>query len=357
MCPLAIGLEAQERTLKNLLTRFKSTLQGGSCVLSGRSGSGKTLVLEIVRQKCFPGGEMRQVTIDCWEETSSVNALNRLLGELQISSKPKLIVVDHFEKFNTRRDQKLLYSVLNASQTHPWFVVMVCSTEDAIDSLEKRIKSRLSKMKINFNVRFTLDQVEEAFFKFLADSEYKENSIAGLRVDLTRVRALLERVHCRHSGLRLIKQLAVAYSINFLRFQAQGMSALCVLQQCVETICPTNEMLPILQALSLRHLCVLRCIALLQRRSQRLDFTYVEVYREYSRFCKNYGQAMEVDSSVLYRDVDELVDRSVLNSAKHQGVGQSAHRRISLDVEDAAIDTCISRRTVPTNIRSWLEDG
>jgi len=37
-------------------------------------------------------------------------------------------------------------------------------------------------MKINFNVRFTLDQIEEAFFKFVdyAESEDKENSIAVL---------------------------------------------------------------------------------------------------------------------------------------------------------------------------------
>jgi len=328
--------------------------------MSGRSGSGKTLVLERVRRAAFPQDEVKTVMIDCWEETSSINALNKLIRELQASSsQPKIVIVDHFEKFNTRRDQKLLYSVLNASQTHPWFVVMVCSTEDAIDNLEKRIKSRLSKIKINFNVRFPPDQVEEAFLKFVncTESEDKENSMAGLHTDWHRVSAILGRIRCRDSGLRLIKQLAAVYSLNFSILRARGWTAPDILEHCTEAVCPRDEMVPILETLSLRQLCLLRCVVLLQKRSQGLNFTYVEVWREYSKFCKNSARTMEVDTSTLYRDIDELVRWSILNSRGRHGVGLLAHRRISLDVQTTAISEVISKRTVPTNIRDWLEDS
>lgn len=53
------------RFLKNLLLKFKQTKQGGSCLLSGRRNSGKTLVLETIIQEEFPSdGEVRVVRID-----------------------------------------------------------------------------------------------------------------------------------------------------------------------------------------------------------------------------------------------------------------------------------------------------
>lgn len=108
--------------------------------------------------------------------------------ESQVRGKERsglLIVVDHFELFSSRQYQNFLYTILNGSQQHPWLVLLLSGVEvslhfshgstsnhsllqDCIQLLEKRVKSRLSTNRINFNVRMSPEQVTDAFHRFLA---------------------------------------------------------------------------------------------------------------------------------------------------------------------------------------------
>uniref|UniRef100_A0A183C5P8 Protein kinase domain-containing protein n=1 Tax=Globodera pallida TaxID=36090 RepID=A0A183C5P8_GLOPA len=245
----------------------------------------------LIRIHFPPGGDVRVKRINGSDYNKSFAKTSKLFGQLVENLKDHLlIVVDHFEHFTLKLQQNFLYSILNGSKTRPWFVILIGTKENSHSLLEKRVKSRLSRHKITFNVPFSLDE---------------------------KIVMLFERIWPKYgqSGVRL--------------------SALLIL--CREAVLPPKGKRKMLKSLSLRQLCLLNCLARLEVRMQRIASTYQEIANEYFRFTNEHMKSMRVRIIALYRDLDELASIGALSLAKGSDFGQIQFRKATSNVEAAAI--------------------
>uniref|UniRef100_A0A915D3D6 Origin recognition complex subunit 4 n=1 Tax=Ditylenchus dipsaci TaxID=166011 RepID=A0A915D3D6_9BILA len=358
---MLIGLDAQKKKLEALLSNFKKTNQGNSCVLSGRRGSGKTTLLNNLLELYFPqakkSGEL--VVLDGDEHTTAktltdYGLLNSLSEDKILASQRRIFVIDHFEAFSTKQYQCFLYSILNGSQMNPWLVLLVGTTEDSVNLLEKRIKSRLSKIRINFNVRADPEQIHSCFF-YLLQLFADKNRIRQVREDYPGLKPTLEKFASHHSSFSLVKKLAIVFSTMLQMEFSEHLSPLQLLQFSIETCWPTNEMLSILEGVPLRQLCLLRCLSLVQKKMRKMECSCRDVVNEFSKFVNQFDTSMCVTSSVLYKDMDELVSLSAIKLKSGTDIGQLEFRRIFLNIEDETIMACFKNRSLPQKIQHWLE--
>jgi Cdc6-like AAA superfamily ATPase len=167
-----------------LLSEFKQNDQGGSCLLSGRRYSGKTMMLNHVLKQLFPDDgkkdgirfetidgndynnfasttklfdqlglgamveKQRDFEFEQWgkdvknnkattPKKSSKSATPKKTktniipddGEMEQRIEKILFLVDHFENFAKKYNQNFLYGILNGSQSFPWFVILVGTSE------------------------------------------------------------------------------------------------------------------------------------------------------------------------------------------------------------------------------------
>jgi origin recognition complex subunit 4 len=99
---------------------------------------------------------------------SSADAFSFLLETLKEGTKDSkaiVFVLDEFDQFASKQSQKVLYSLLDQTQYTSIPVAVVGSTcrLDAMDLLEKRIKSRLSQQHINLFDGFSFQEYTDMF--------------------------------------------------------------------------------------------------------------------------------------------------------------------------------------------------
>jgi len=181
-------------SLRAQLGRLITTNENISVLLSGGRGSGKTLVLRTALKELrgkYPRQPMVELYLngDCVRDDSSAvrqialqlrHASNSPVGfaddinprnfaesmaELRIAlrqsvanhscggaGRPIVLILDEFDRFATQNRQMLLYNLYNLIHDagSRVAVVGVTSCHDAMDHLEKRVKSRFSQRTILF---------------------------------------------------------------------------------------------------------------------------------------------------------------------------------------------------------------
>ncbi|KAI1731810.1 ORC (Origin Recognition Complex) subunit [Ditylenchus destructor] len=353
-----IGLMPQKKSLDKLCLNFEKTKKGASCVLTGRRGSGKMTLLKSLIAHRFPNIDV--IILDGEEHASAKEfEEQRLINQFdpdKISGlrEPKIIIFNHFEHFATKQLQKYLYSTLNECQSNPWLVFLVGTTEHCISILEKRIQSRLCKTRISFDVTLTHEQIVESFFAFL--STWMDNdSYQITKKDSVEIADCIKKCTTRHCTLGAIKKLAIIFAASFpLKLEEETPAN--ILGYAMDSIWPTNDMMPLLQNISLRQLCLLRCVMLVQERTKKLEVICKEVINEYKRFTNDFHKSMQVsDDSILCRDLDELISMSAIKLKNGTDVGQFEFRKIYLNVDKETIKVCFKDRLLPQNIQLWIE--
>ncbi|RKP14270.1 origin recognition complex subunit 4 C-terminus-domain-containing protein [Piptocephalis cylindrospora] len=178
-----LALEEAEHRVYAFLENAVQTGEGGSALILGPSGSGKSMLTEralgrlkesqtpssylVVRLSGLAQPTDRSALVELARQVaphlpqdSSMNpsqgfrsfadALAHLLhllgsGSAQTTT-PLLIILDHFDLFASRPRQTLLYGLLDAavSGQTPVIVLGLTGRVDAVDMMEKRVKSRFS---------------------------------------------------------------------------------------------------------------------------------------------------------------------------------------------------------------------
>ncbi|KAI1725316.1 ORC (Origin Recognition Complex) subunit [Ditylenchus destructor] len=351
-----IGLEPQKKILVKILLSFKKTKKGASCVLSGRRGSGKMSLLK--SSHYLYTNSIPMIILDGEEHTRvkefAEQGIIDKFDPHKNNGEQRIIVFNHFELFATKQDQKYLYSVLNGSQSNPWLVFMVGTTEHCISILEKRIQSRLCKTRINFDITLTHEQIVESFFAFLSTSMDK-HSYQIIKNDSVELSNCIKKCTNRRCSLGAIKKLAIVFVASFpLKLEEETPAK--ILGYAMDSIWPTNDMMPLLQSIPLRQLCLLRCVMLVQERAKKLEVICREVINEYKRLTNDFDRSMQVsDDSILCRDLDELIFMSVIKLKNGTDVGQFEFRKIYLNVDKETIKVCFKDRLLPQKIQLWIE--
>ncbi|KAJ3350844.1 origin recognition complex subunit 4 [Entophlyctis luteolus] len=94
-----------------------------------------------------------EAQIDCAKPSNVSDCLRFVIETLNLGSKenvPVVFVLEEFDLFALHPKQALLYTLLDISQTcvNPVFVIGTSQRQDALDLLEKRVKSRFSHQLI-----------------------------------------------------------------------------------------------------------------------------------------------------------------------------------------------------------------
>ncbi|KAF7640184.1 hypothetical protein Mgra_00000010 [Meloidogyne graminicola] len=363
-----VGLNEQQKNIEKILFQFGRTGLGGSCLLCGRKRSGKSLVLDQIIKR-LPN-DIRIVNAD-GDNCSSFAASAKILQkhgldvgnfdeqkykkEVVESNNKILFVVDHFENFAKKNNQVFLYSLLNGCQKLPWFVVLIGNTENGLSILEKRVRSRLSKISIYFNPQFPFDLFKSGFSQLLGCCQLSKNIIKKLENDPS-IDKMLHKLYERVGMIAWLKKLVALYELVYTNIGKMTDPVL-TLNYCLEAILFENKEKQLLNDLSVRQLILLNCIAKLDERNYRIyEFNYREIINEYYRFTNENKNSMRVSDIVLFKDLQELVDLELLVIAKKVDNGQFPYRRVMLNIEQEAILDCVEKRknTITGPIFDWF---
>lgn len=180
--PELLGLESQYSKLYDLLERTVETGESNSCLIIGPRASGKTAIL----QKCLSSLEEKfkkqffTVQLNGFAQTDDRFALREIIRQLSLekelqdfaftsfaetfahllgllssgsadeNTKPIVFVLDEFDLFAQHNKQSLLYNLFDVAQSRkaPIAVIGMTCRLDALEMLEKRVKSRFSHRHI-----------------------------------------------------------------------------------------------------------------------------------------------------------------------------------------------------------------
>ncbi|KAL7076694.1 hypothetical protein ACQ4LE_003603 [Meloidogyne hapla] len=365
-----VGLDEQQKHLEKILLEFGRTGLGGSCLICGRKRSGKSLVLDQIIKRHFIPSDVRIVNAD-GEKCSSFAASAKILQkhgldignfdeekykkEIIESNNKILFVVDHFESFAKKNNQVFLYSLLNGCQRLPWFVILIGNTENGLSILEKRVRSRLSKIYIYFNAQLPLEEFKSGFFQLLRYTQIPKNIIKKLENESS-IDKMLQKLFERVGMIAWLKKLVALYEMVYTRIGKMP-DPVSSLNYCLEAILCENEQNRLLNKLSVRQLILLNCVAKLDGRNNRIcEFNYREIINEYYRFSNENKNSMRVSDIVLYKDLQELVDLDLLVIAKKVDNGQLPYRRVMLNIEQEAIFDSVKMRKklIPGPVIDWF---
>lgn len=186
------GLEEQYLELSAFLQKVTSQQESNSILLYGPRGSGKTKVLEaalasccrstaesssiIVRLNGMIHTDDRLALIDILRQLQTSTSVSDLLTKSSKSfadclrsllsiqehastnAAPIIFVLDEFDAFTCHPKQTLLYNLFELAQSRTRTVAVIGLTcrWDAVELLEKRVRSRFSNRQIQFHLPVSL---------------------------------------------------------------------------------------------------------------------------------------------------------------------------------------------------------
>lgn len=183
-----VGMDAQQASIKSLIEAAIRDRQSTSVLCLGRPGSGKTACVNtvlaafpIVRVVRLTGHlhapahiGLRETLHQLGDDTESdkkktksvapeemVPVLFARLRALASQNRPIVLVLSSFERFAAQPRQMLLYSLLELTHSaHSVVLIGVTSAFDALDQLEKRVRSRFSQRHVLFLGPQTVEDIK-----------------------------------------------------------------------------------------------------------------------------------------------------------------------------------------------------
>ncbi|KAI8813962.1 origin recognition complex subunit 4 C-terminus-domain-containing protein [Cladochytrium replicatum] len=258
-----IGLDEQFKKLYGILERTVQSGEGNSVLLVGNHGCGKSTALDMaltkLRENELKGSadklfhvvrlagrvhvtdrlamrsmaKQLMVEVDAEQEVklgSSAEILPFLLSTLRSGSSntiPIVVVLDDFDLFAEHPKQTLLYNLFDQTQNVgcPMAVVGLTARYDAVDLLEKRVKSRFSQRQIVMQVpadihKFT--SICESALSLPASADFDETYVERFNKQIKRILGDKSIV----TTLRHIHQMTRSVRTTFSLFKS-AISVLC----------------------------------------------------------------------------------------------------------------------------------
>ncbi|KAH7731664.1 Origin recognition complex subunit 4-like protein [Aphelenchoides avenae] len=330
MAECLFGLDEPETGLQKILKDFLSSNRGGSCVVSGHSRTGKTSVVRrVVEEFQESAAELTSTYVNGLDYADATEAAPLKLIKKEDKQGRRIIIIDHFEQF-TRRNQVVLYHVLNQSQNAPVFVILICERQSCVDLLEKRVRSRLSNKKISFDVQVTLDDFCNAFFSMIScegNAEWIDYVQVLRKNDL--MRSSLETAYEMDGRYSTAKSLAIVF-VTLSEGNPQDMPR--VLTAVVRHEDPMEN---VVENLSVRQICLMKCFG------DNAETNYKAVTTEFKRKANTTGLAVMKDTAdaVLNKDMEELVAVSAI-AAHNAEAGQEDFRKVYVNMDLSLLPEC-----------------
>ncbi|KAK0427010.1 hypothetical protein QR680_010015 [Steinernema hermaphroditum] len=358
-----LGLDDAEKRLSKIISSFAQSHEGGSCLVVGPRQSGKTALIRKVLPLVPADIDTKHINGLLWTEAKAIKLLEQSDNS---DDDPKLIVVDNVEHFVAKSNQNLIYKVLDATRTKPWYVIFVTARQDFDELLEKRVRSRLSNIVIKCATKIELDDFCEQFEAFLkaGKSQKKWNALVEQLVESDIVKDRLEALFYERRNYFSLKAVAsvflsfvIASGTTVDDLTVESLSEMLVL--AVKSVAPDDQpFLTALAGLSLRPLCLLICVRKLDSIAQgrRAAHSYQQIQRTFLKMVNQFCSMLKVNNGLtLYKDLDHLINLGFL-TATTGGQAQMTFRRVRLTFDSELFDDFLRNVKVPTQIRYWIED-
>ncbi|KAK3821179.1 MAG: origin recognition complex subunit 4 C-terminus-domain-containing protein [Benniella sp.] len=444
--PTLVGLEEQYKKVVDLMRRTIEMGESNSCLILGPRGTGKTMLVRQALQeieqefrtrttadsdedmdvdetqhefmviqlngmvqtddKMALKEIMRQLSREGESEmdasTSSSDSLPSLLSFLKAGTKdqyPIIFILDEFDLFAQHTKQALLYNLFDVAQSAEWPIAVIGVTcrMDALELLEKRVKSRFShRHYYTFPPSSYHDYVEilqNALLLSPADVGIKllDGAFMGSDSDVRaafmdefnrRVKALFE-----DSGFSRIIQRIFDLMKDVRGFYRHCFGPVAELSEERPYLLPSqfydsglqqrvDNKTELLKGISLLELSLLIAIKHLVER-ETITFNFEMVYDEYKDFMDmavvrgtsssslgiSSGGSITSNESVslrLYKKAvalkafEHLVEAELLRPADASGKGPKEYRMMRVMLEPSQIsDVVLKHRDCPTIVARW----
>lgn len=162
-------VSSREVQVIKLMTCFSPVLKRKKPMhawVSGRPGTGKTLVSKYVLSKLEREFHVGGVYINCWEQCSYYSVLDKLVRELRIlgaeklntsfklerlkhflGNRPFIIILDEIDRAKTPERDSIVYNLCNLGNTG---LICICNSPFVLCSMDERIRSRLNAKQVEF---------------------------------------------------------------------------------------------------------------------------------------------------------------------------------------------------------------
>lgn len=280
------------------------------------------------------------------------------------SVSPIVFILDEFEAFTTHPKQALLYNLFDLVHTNirPIAVIGLTSRWDAVELLEKRVRSRFSNRQIHLKkidsistflyvIQKRLSLPDDFVFKSYAESFNEKIEIIMQDASMLQLLEQVYNIHgdirsCLHSFIPAICKLSPENS--FLSIES-------LTEACKEQLCK-SYLMDILQGICLLELSLLMSIYRLMK-IDILIFNFELVYNEYKSFySRNSSEALEHASKYIALKGFERLINSKLVHYVHIGGNvplECKPCRLGIMMHQIA-DVVNLRNDCPLMLKNWI---
>jgi len=282
--------------------------------------------------------------------------------ESALSHKSVIFILEEFDLFAQRPKQRLLYSILNAMQSTltQAAVVGLCCRLDAVELLEKRVKSRFSNRKLLF-----LPPPAENLFKLLRDVLLLP--VSGSNCDSTFL------LKWNENTSKVLEESMQDFMSHFI---ASDLSPHHILDLALRALCNIDKkgLLTVadfkvarmslhrqlmnegLRNLSVLELYLLVCMKRLESKEQDI-YNFSGVFKEYNHLQDSSKTSDRYSREIALRAFEHLLEKELVVFADGRGQGEALEfRPVQLLLDNNELQEGLNNNPVcPVTLRQWFE--
>jgi len=294
--------------------------------------------------------------------------LNSLKHGSRASSKVVVFILDEFDLFTKHRNQTLLYNLLDVAQSaqNPVLVLGLSCDLDAVELLEKRVRSRFSHRKIllhpptqerHSDIAEQLMELSDCPGLSAAEINKFNKSISSVLASNAVLDSLAE-LHCVSSevgSLQRVLRLAVGWALAGAReLTAEDITASVALHN-------TEVTLPTLNGLTTLQLCLVIAMMHLTNTYGTVGFTFELVLSEYLKFTRRRSSVPAFERPIVFKEFQHLKELELVLPAEQGGSRtfvQQEYQLMTLQLHPQVLQECFAKMTnLQTDLLQWAQSA
>lgn len=383
----------QKRQLEELLSRAVKLGESNSVLVVGPRGCGKTslilAVLDSVSQHKGVTSDFLLVKLNGLIHTDDRIALKDITRQLQLEnvvgdrvfgsfsenltflleclksgdqqSKTTVFVIDEFDLFCYHKNQTLLYNLFDVAQSAqaPILVIGVTCRLDAIELLEKRVKSRFSHRQLHLFPNFSFEEYLGIMVNHLSlpasfsSKKLREEwniSVKGFAQEGA-VRAAMQRLYSTNKDIRAMQYLLLPPVMRLCQENSR-LDAVHLLESQRQQLEDSNVAL--LKGLSMLELSLVIAMVHLTKIYDGEPFNFEMVYKEFIKFATGKS-SLETSKPVVMKAFQQLEALEFVQPVSRSLASmQYEFRLMQLLVDSSQVHEVVHKSSsLPTELAHW----
>ncbi|XP_037572738.1 origin recognition complex subunit 4-like [Dermacentor silvarum] len=383
----------QKHVLEELLSRAVKLGESNSVLVVGPRGCGKTslilAVLDSVSRHKDILSNFLLVKLNGFTHTDDKIALKDITRQLQLEnvvgdrvfgsfsenltflleclksgdqqSKTIVFVVDEFDLFCYHKNQTLLYNLFDVAQSAqaPILVIGITCRLDAVELLEKRVKSRFSHRQLHLFPNFSFEEYLGIMIDHLSlpgnfpNKKLREEWNASVKAfaQESAVRTALQRLYSTNKDIRAMQYLLLP-PVMRLSEENPKLDAVDLLESQRQQLEDPNVAL--LKGLSMLELSLVVAMVHLTKIYDGEPFNFEMVYKEFFKFATGKS-SLETSKPVVMKAFQQLEALEFVQPVSRSLASvQYEFRLMQLLVDPSQVHEVVHRSSsLPTELAHW----